>query len=682
MLEVCGSAIYPQRLTISPGAEGSYPLNRNSVKKGCSVAMDNTFEPLKIGPVESPNRLALAPVKTALGGTDGLASVRHVEYYRRRGVGGAGVVIVEPLFVDPMGREHPRQLGAHSDEVVCGLREITEAIHCSSSIAFAHLNHAGRAANPKVIGGMPEAPSAVACRTTGATPTSMSSDRIAEVVAAYGEAARRVCEAGFRGIELQLGLGYLAAQFLSPRTNLRDDAYGGDSSRRWRFVQEVVAAVRRAAGRSMALVARLSADEKVPGGLAVADAIALAKRLQAWGVDGLHVVSGSACDSPPWYYQHMALPGGANESLAAAVRQEVSVPVIVAGRLGDPQSIRQVLTRNMADMVALGRPLVADPDLPRKMALGQDEHIMLCGSCLQGCLAEVKRGGPIGCIINPEVGREGVGAPVSRDADHRVVVVGGGPTGMEAALVASRQGSSVTLFERKPALGGLFALAPATPHKESMARPLRSLTKAVERSGVDVRTGSEATVEAVLACRPDRVVLATGSEPVVPPIAGLTEPLVAEDVLSGRKLPGRRVLVVGGGLVGVEIAEMLGENGHEVVVVEVLEDIARDMEAVTRAMTLRRLEELPVTVYTTARLGRVDDGEAFLLKEGSDEELSIGVFDSFLVAVGHRSCDPLSKSLEEAGVHTVVIGDAFRPRQIIDATRDGLAAFTTQVAVD
>jgi len=204
------------------------------------------FETLRIGPVELPNRLALAPVKTAFGGADGTATDRHIAYYRRRAHGGAGLLIIEPLFVDPMGREHPRQLGANADENVPGLRRIVEAVHAEGSVIFAHLNHAGRAANPKVIGGSPEAPSAVQCPTSGATPEPMSSERIHQVLGAYSEAARRAREAGFDGIELQLGLGYLPAQFQSLRTNTRTDDWGG-SVGRWRFVDEVVEAIQ--AGR-------------------------------------------------------------------------------------------------------------------------------------------------------------------------------------------------------------------------------------------------------------------------------------------------------------------------------------------------------------------------------------------------------------------------------------------------
>ena len=265
-------------------------------------------------------------------------------------------------------------------------------------------------------------------------------------------------------------------------------------------------------------------------------------------------------------------------------------------------------------------------------------------------------------------------APPAPALGARLVVVGGGPAGLQAALSARRRGYDVTLLERASRLGGQSRLAPATPGKEPMERPLGALARAVERAGVDVRTGVEATVEAVVALEPERVVVATGSRPVRPPIPGLDDTLTAEEVLTGARIPGRRVLVVGGGLVGVEMAELMAGAGREVVVVELLDDVARDMEAVTRKMTLVRLQALPVTIHTSTRLSRLSQGEAFVTTAGAEGERSLGVFDSVLVAVGHRSWDPLSEGLRHAGLEVAVIGDAARPGQILDATRGGLAA--------
>lgn len=631
------------------------------------------FDPYRIGPIELTNRLALAPVKTALGGTNGMVTDRHVAYYRRRAQGGAGLLLLEPLFVDSMGQEHPRQLGIDTDEMIPGLERIVEAVHAEGSRIFAHINHAGRAANPKVIGGLPEAPSAVKCPTSGATPKPMSTERIRDALDAYANAAHRAREAGFDGVELQLGLGYLPAQFLSSRTNLRTDEWGGAEGR-WRFVDEVVGVVREAIGPDLALAARISADEKVAGGLGIDDAVALGRRLEDLGGDVLHIVTGSACDSPPWYYQHMTLPERVNETLASRIREKVRLPVMVAGRLGDPKRIREIIGQGMADGVALGRPLLADPDLPLKMREGREDEIMGCGACLQGCLAKVKAGGPVSCLINPELGREDEPALQVAAVGEPLVVVGGGPAGMEAALTSHRAGFQVTLFERREELGGQFGLAGLTTGKAAMERPFRSLVRAVERSGICLRTGTEPTLEDMAEIEPTKIIIATGSRPIIPAIPGLEDPLTAEEVLTGRRETGPRVLILGGGLVGIELAEQLAGDGREIVVVELLKDVARDMEAITRTMTLKRLQGLPVEVHTETRLLSLEDGEALVRNESTGDERSLGSFDSVLVAVGHRSHDPLSAILRESGLDVEIVGDARTPGQVWDATQHGRAA--------
>jgi len=632
------------------------------------------FDPLVIGPSTVPNRIFMAPVKTALGPPDGKVSDRHVAYYRRRAAGGTGTVIVEPMFVDPVGKEHPKQLGIDDDDKVSGLSRLVGVIHEAGAHAVAHINHAGRAANPKASGLPTEAPSAVACPSTGATPQALTAERIEQVIHRFGDAARRAAEAGFDGIELQLGLGYLVAQFLSPRTNHRDDEYAAVGEDRFRFAQRVVRAVREAIGPGRYLIARLSAEERVPGGLGLDDAIELAKRARQWGADAIHVVTGSACDSPPWYYQHMSLPEQVNETLAGQIRQKAGAPVIVAGRLGDPDRIRSLVGEGQVDAIALGRALLADPDLPAKMREGKDDTIQLCGGCLQGCLAKVKEGGPIGCIVNPEIGREADSAVPRRTKKH-VVVVGGGPAGLQAALSASERGHRVTLLEKED-LGGQFAHAPLAPGKQGMQRTFESLLRRARQSGIDLRTGVAASADDVIALQPDEVVVATGSQPVRLRIEGLEHALSGADVLARRATVGTRALVIGGGMVGIETAEHLGLDGVETVVVEALEDVARDMELVTRKLTMKRLEQLPVTVFTRTKVTAVRQGTVFVSgPEGAEREL--GRFDSVVVAVGHRSVDVLSEQLRARGASVHVVGDAAHPGQIWDATQAGAAAART-----
>ncbi len=625
----------------------------------------NVFETVHIGDLALSNRLLMAPVKTGFAGPDGTVSEQLLAYYRRRAEGGVAAIIVEPLYIDVAGKEHPRQLAIDSHHAVEGLGRLVETIHEGGARAIAHLNHAGRAANPKASGKQPEAPSAVACTATGAVPQALDTARIRDLVQAFAESARRAGDAGFDAVEIQCGLGYLVAQFLSPRTNQRTDEYGVGTEQGERFAREVVAAVRKALEDAIPVLARISASEQLDGGLDLDDGRRLARRLVDWGISAVHVVTGSACDTPPWYYQHMSLPDGINQQLAGQIKAQVGVPVIAAGRLGDPEHIEQVVHSGQADLVALGRPLVADPDLPRKMNEGRNDEIMLCGSCLQGCLASVKAGKGLGCIVNPEVGHESEPETPAKQERH-VVVVGGGPAGLTAAIVARRRGHRVTLLERN-GLGGQFSFAPLAPGKAAMGKPFSSLLRLASLSGAEIKTGVEATAELVASLDPDVVVLAAGARPAMIPIAGLEEALTGNDVLTRRVDPGQNVLIVGGGMVGIEVAEFLASTGTTVTVVELLDDIARDMEPLTRKMTLNRLQKLPVEILTQTVLERAHGGRVTVRSPDGAREL--GPFDSMVVAVGTRPNDELVEPLRADGLDVHVVGDARERNQIMGAVQ-------------
>ncbi len=625
------------------------------------------FLSLKIGSLDISNRLLMAPVKTGYGAMDGQVTEKHEAYYRRRAEGGVGAIIVEPLYIDPRGKEHPKQLGISEDAHVDGLKKLVAVLHEHGTMAIAHINHAGRAANPKAAGAPPEAPSAMTCPSTGATPDVLTPERIGELVHAYARAVSRAKDAGFDAVEIQFGLGYLISQFISQRTNHREDEYGGSEENRYRFAREILEAVHKEVGKNFPLIARISATEQVEGGLTIQDAVALANFLQEHGISALHVVSGSACDSPPWYYQHMRLPSDKNLEWAQVIKQKVGIPVIVAGRMGTPATIRRALDEEMVDAVALGRPLVADPDLPLKMKENRDDDVILCGACLQGCLLKVKSGEGLGCIINPAVGREGEKIPAATSR-RKVVVIGGGPAGMQTALTASQRGHDVVLFDKND-LGGQFNLSYLPPGKEMLKGPLTSLIHNVKKSPVTLKLSHPATVDEVLNEKPDVLVLATGAAPIIPPIPGLDNPLTGEDILTEKTNVGKRVLVIGGGMVGLEAAEFLAHRQHEVTVVELLEEVARDMEPITKKLTLGGLVSQGVTIYTGTEVSRVEGKKVYVKKEGKEELL--GEFDSIVVAVGTRSVNELEPQLRERGVEVKIIGDAKKPRQVYDAIRDG-----------
>jgi 2,4-dienoyl-CoA reductase-like NADH-dependent reductase (Old Yellow Enzyme family)/thioredoxin reductase len=571
------------------------------------------------------------------------------------------------MYIDIVGKEHPKQVGISDDGHIEGLKRLAAAIHEGETLAIAHINHAGRAARPKVSGSQPIAPSEVSCPLTGVTPAAMTTDQIADVIAKYAQAARRAVDAGFDIVELQFGLGYLVAQFISPHTNLRDDDYGGSKEKRYRFASEVLAAVREQIGDDFPLMARISATEKVQGGLKLEDAIFLAKFLQEHNVAAVHVVSGSICDSPPWYFQHMRLPQGKNLEWASTIKETVDIPVIVAGRLGDPNDIRRAIDGNMVDGIALGRPLVADPDLPLKMIENRDEEVLQCGACLQGCFMKVKSGEGLACNVNPEVGRESERFSEAEES-KTVVVVGGGPGGMQAALTASRRGHKVILVDRDQ-LGGQFNLSHLPPGKNMLKRPLDAFVRMVEKSDIDIRLSKEITSKEISAEHPDIVILATGSTPIIPSIPGLDDPLTGRDVLTRSREIGKRVLIIGGGMVGLESAEFLAKRDHKITVVELLDDVGRDMVPIAKKLTMMSLAGSGVEILTETEVTRFEDGLAYVKSDGT--ERSLGEFDSVVVAIGMRSVSDLESSIREEGIEVVVIGDAKAPRKIFDAVKEG-----------
>jgi 2,4-dienoyl-CoA reductase (NADPH2) len=563
------------------------------------------------------------------------------------------------------------------------------------------LNHAGRYNHSFFLGGKkPVAPSAVPSRLTGETPRELDIEEIREIVERFAQAARRVRQAGFDAVEILAGTGYLISAFLSEVTNRRADAYGGSFENRMRFGLQVIGAVREAVGGDFPLVARLNGNDFMPGGVGREGLREFALRAVGAGADALCVNVGWHEAAVPQIVTKV--PRGVFGYLARGIKEKVSVPVIASHRINDPGTAREMIEDGLCDMVAMGRALIADPRLPEKARSGKEDEILHCVACGQGCFDNLFKMKAVECLCNPKAGHEEGRALDPAAERRRVMVVGGGAAGMSAALAAAERGHAVALFEKAGRLGGQLHLAGAPPGREEFAVLARDLARQVKAAGIRVELDREVDAALIEEEKPDAVVLATGGASIEPPIPGRERPSVVQawDVLSGKARAGRRVVVVGGGAVGVETALALAEKGtlsgealkfllvhgaekpeellrdalcgtREIVLVEMLEKVGTNFGRTTRWGMLQDLERFGIRALTASRALEVTAGGLVVETEGRTEEIPA---DTVVLAVGTRPHNPLQEALAQKGIPFAVAGDARQVGMAIDAIHQGFAA--------
>jgi len=666
-----------------PGEPGSTPFPR-------------LFSPLRLGPLEIRNRIFSSGHDTVMA-REGLVSDQLIAYQQARAAGGVGLIVVQVAAVHPSAEYTSHVLGAWDDACIPGFRRLAAAVHAEGAGIIGQIFHGGREIMDSDDGTLPVplAPSSVPSERFHTMPRAMPVPLIREIVDGYAASAARLRAAGLDGVEIVASHGYLPAQFLNPRVNLRTDTYGGSLDNRLRFLREVIAATRAALDPGAVVGIRISIDERSPEGLTSDESLeALASLDAAGGPDYVSVVAGTSATLagsnhivPP-----MTMANAYTAPLAAAAKAVVRVPVLVAGRVNQPQEAEHILELGQADAVAMTRALISDPRLPAKAAAGRLDEIRACVGCNQACIGHFHAGYPISCIQYPESGRElelGRRVAVSGDGRRRVMVIGGGPAGLKAAAVAAERGHEVTLHEAGRWVGGQVLLAQLLPGRAEFGGVVTNLRGEAERAGVRIVTGSRVDAGLVASEAADVVIVATGAHPYRPPLELANDPLVLDawQVIRGADLPAGRVVVVDWRCdwIGPGVAQLLAAAGHQVTLASNGYTPGFRIQQYVRDATIAALARAHVTTIPLVRPFGYDGRAVFLQHTLTDEAVIVEDVAALVLAHGHLPDAALLDELaarddlrSAAGrpIEIHGIGDCLAPRTVEEAVLEGLRVAT------
>ena len=647
------------------------------------MGYEHLFEKGRIGNVILKNRIVMPGMSTNLAGPNGEITDQQIRYYEERAKGGTGLIITEFTAIDyELGKGSVNQLRIDDNGFIPGFHRLANAVHKYGTKIFVQLHHAGRESNSMLTGGKQiVAPSPVTCEAIGEEPRELTTVEVRELIQKFIRGAYRCKLAGIDGVELHGAHGYLINQFLSPYTNLRTDEYGGNFENRMRFLEEIVIGIKEMCDEDFPVTVRLSVDEFDEHGMDVQESKKISRYLEKIGVDGLHASAGNY-NSMDKVIESPLFEQGWRVYLAEAIKQEVQIPVITVGAIREPQYVESILADGKADFVAIGRGHIADPEWVRKVAEGREKEIRMCISCLRCAYSKAH----VECSINVRVGRELEFMELKQiEEKRRIVIVGGGPGGMEAARVLSLKGYDVTLFEKGDKLGGQLNQVTEPVYKKKMKWYVDYFVNEMERLKVDIRLHSEATIEKVKSLNPYAVIVATGGQPFIPHIEGheLMNVCHYKEVKMDRKIFNHdQIAVLGSGMVCHSTVRRLAEEGNHITFIELPTKSGKKISLQTRARLLNKMEKWNVKIITDHKVCKIVLDGLIIEEKDSGKQTKVEV-EQVVIAMGIKPYNPLEESFRKHFDDVFVIGDAAGYISLSDATRGGFeTAFVLESLVN